>query len=163
MSEAKKPDLTTLTVQLLSAYVGNNTIASSELADLARTTRAALSEGIKPASPPEPVYVGAVSTRASIASRDHIFSMIDGKSYKSLKHHLSKHGLSPAEYRTRYKLAADYPMVAPGYSEQRREVAKTLGLGRKKAAPAEVIEAPKAKRGTNAKRGAKSSEAQAAE
>ena len=60
--------------------------------------------------------------------------MIDGKPYKALKRHLTKHGLTPAGYRERYKLPANYPMVAPGYSEQRRDVAARVGLGRKKAA-----------------------------
>lgn len=187
MSEAEKPDLTILTVQLLSAYVGNNAVASGELADLVRTTRAALAENITPAAPPVPDYVPAVSVRASLASRDHILSMIDGRRYKSLKRHLSTRGLSPAEYRSRYKLPADYPMVAPNYSEQRREVARKLGLGRKKTATAEIAEtpqgeapspaprkpaarakaaasdAPKAKRKAPASRRAKQPEAQAAE
>lgn len=132
MSETEKPDLTTLTVQLLSAYVGNNSIPSSELADLVRSTRAALAEDVKPAAAPAPQYVPAVSVRASLASRDHIISLIDGKRYKSLKRHLSSNGLTPAEYRVRYNLAHDYPMVAPNYSAHRREVAQKLGLGRKK-------------------------------
>lgn len=132
MAEAEQPDLTALTVQLLSAYVSNNTVASGELAGLIESTRKALAADGKNEEPAEPVHVPAVTTRKSLASRDHIVSMIDGKPYKSLKRHLSTHGLSPAEYRARYKLADDYPMVAPGYSEERREIAKRLGLGRKK-------------------------------
>ncbi len=144
MSEAVKPDLTTLAVQLLSAYVGNNAVPSSELAELIRTTKAALAEDEKPAAPAEPEHVPAVSVKASLASRDHIISLIDGKPYKSLKRHLSTHGLTPAEYRSRYNLPSSYPMVAPNYSEQRRQVARQLGLGRKKAEPAAVSEAPQA-------------------
>ncbi|MFD2236534.1 MucR family transcriptional regulator [Aureimonas populi] len=136
MSEVEKPNLTALTVQLLSAYVGNNAVPSGELADLIRSTRAALDEEAKPAAPAEPAHVPAVSVRASLASRDHILSMIDGKPYKSLKRHLSSHGLTPVEYRGRYNLPRDYPMVAQSYSEQRREVAKRLGLGRK---PTEAV------------------------
>jgi predicted transcriptional regulator len=159
MSEAAKPDLTTLTVQLLSAYVGNNAVPSSELAELIRTTKAALAEDEQPASAPEPEHIPAVSVKASLASRDHIISLIDGKPYKSLKRHLSTRGLTPDEYRERYKLPASYPMVAPGYSEQRRQVAKQLGLGRKKTEPETVSEAPQteaapapaAKRSTRAK------------
>jgi|GEM_PF-152638 len=132
MTEAEKPDLTSLTVQLLSAYVSNNTLPSNELAELIRTTRGALEGGV-PANPAGPDFAPAVSVRKSLGSRDHIVSMIDGKRYKSLKRHLSSHGLTPSEYRTRYNLPSDYPMVAPGYSEQRREVAQRLGLGRKKA------------------------------
>jgi predicted transcriptional regulator len=133
MSEAEQPNLTAMTVQLLSAYVSNNSVPSNELADLISTTRAALAgEAAKPAEPAHE-FVPAVTVRKSLASRDHILSMIDGKPYKSLKRHLSTKGLSPAEYRARYNLPKDYPMVAPGYSEQRREVAKRLGLGRRSA------------------------------
>lgn len=139
MSEDAKPDLATLTVQLLSAYVGNNAVPSGELADLIRSTKAALAEESEPAAPAEEDHVPAVSVKASLASRDHILSLIDGKPYKSLKRHLSTRGLSPDEYRARYNLPATYPMVAPGYSEERRKVAKQLGLGRKKS---EVAAAP---------------------
>lgn len=87
-------------------------------------------------------FARAVTVRKSLASPDHIISMIDGKPYKTLRRHLSTHGLTPADYRTRYGLKPDYPMVAPSYSEHRRAVAKKLGLGQKdrqsraKAAPA---------------------------
>lgn len=141
MTETEKPDLTNLTVQLLSAYVSNNTLPSSELATLIRTTREAL-EGDQPsAAPAEPEFIPAVSVRKSLASRDHIISMIDGKPYRSLKRHLSSHGLTPEEYRARYNLPNTYPMVAPGYSEQRREVARRLGLGRRKVETATATEA----------------------
>ncbi|BAI99025.1 hypothetical protein Sj15T_10230 [Sphingobium sp. TA15] len=133
MSEAEKPDLTSLTVQLLSAYVSNNTVESSELAGLIQSTRAALSEDKAPDAPAAPEFVPATTARKSLASRDHIISMIDGKPYKTLKRHLATNGLTPSEYRERYGLPRDYPMVAPGYSEQRREVAQRLGLGRKPA------------------------------
>ena len=78
-----------------------------------------------------PEHVPAVSVRKSLASKDHIISMIDGKPYKTLRRHLSTHGLTPEEYRERYGLKADYPMVAPSYSEHRRAMAKRIGLGRK--------------------------------
>ncbi|MGV6874784.1 MucR family transcriptional regulator [Pseudochelatococcus sp. B33] len=150
MSEPEKPDLTALTVQLLSAYVGNNAVPSNELAELIRATRAALSGDDKPAVPPQPEYIPAVSVRTSLASRDHIISLIDGKPYKSLKRHLATHGLTPADYRSRYNLPDDYPLVAPNYSQQRREVAKLQGLGRRKTEtappppeePAAVEQAP---------------------
>ncbi len=83
---------------------------------------------------PEPVnadYTPAVSVRKSLASKDHIISLIDGKPYKTLRRHLSGHGLTPDEYRARYGLKADYPMVAETYSESRRDMAKRIGLGRK--------------------------------
>ena len=79
----------------------------------------------------EPEHVAAVSTRKSLASKDHLVSMIDGKPYKTLRRHLSRHGLTPEQYRERYNLRADYPMVAENYSNTRREMAKKIGLGRK--------------------------------
>jgi predicted transcriptional regulator len=85
-------------------------------------------------------YTPAVSVRRSLASRDHLISLIDGKAYKTLKRHLSGHGLTPAQYRERYGLKADYPMVAESYAEMRRGLAKKIGLGRKpgaKKAPAQ--------------------------
>lgn len=139
MSEADKPDLTALTVQLLSSYVANNAVPNDALADLIRTTKAALAEDGKVEAVPEATVVPAVSAKASLASKDHIVSMIDGKPYKTLKRHLSGHGLTPEDYRARFKLPADYPMVAPNYSEQRRRVAKELGLGRKKG---DTVSAP---------------------
>jgi predicted transcriptional regulator len=145
MAEAEQRDLTTLTVELLSAYVAKNEVKSDDLAALIKTTHGALAEidapAPAPAAPAEPEYPPAVSVRKSLASREHLISMIDGKPYKTLKRHASRHGLTPAEYRQRYNLPADYPMVAPAYSEQRRGVAARLGLGRKGAASAEAVEA----------------------
>lgn len=76
-------------------------------------------------------FIGAVTARKSLASPDHIISMIDGKPYKTLRRHLATNGMTPAEYRERYNLKADYPMVAATYSESRRAMAKKIGLGRK--------------------------------
>jgi predicted transcriptional regulator len=82
-------------------------------------------------APPAVEFTPAVSVRKSLASRDHIISLIDGKAYKTLKRHLAGHGLTPAQYRERYGLKADYPMVAESYAEHRRNLAKKIGLGRK--------------------------------
>jgi predicted transcriptional regulator len=133
MPETEQADLTTLTVELLSAFVSNNTMESSDLAGLIQSTHTALVaiNAPSPVEPPAPEFEPAVTVRKSLGSRDHILSLIDGKPYKTLKRHLSGHGLTPEEYRERYKLAADYPMVAPSYSEHRRNVAQRLGLGRK--------------------------------
>lgn len=87
-----------------------------------------------------PAHVPAVGVRKSLGSPDHIISMIDGKPYRTLRRHLSTHGLTPDEYRTRYNLKPDYPMVAPAYSEARRAMAKQIGLDRKPASPAPVPE-----------------------
>lgn len=138
MADLEQPDLTGLTVQLLSAYVSNNTVASEDLAKLIRETRAALTDSDEAKAPVEeeaPVHVPAVSIRKSLASRDHIISLIDGKPYKTLKRHLASHGLTPVEYRERYSLSKSYPIVAPNYSAARRETAARIGLGRKPRAP----------------------------
>ncbi len=133
MDETTTNDLTELTVELLSAFVANNAVRSDDLPALIASTHAALS-GLtttpEPETSPEQ-HQPAVTARKSLANRDVIISLIDGKPYKSLKRHLTGHGLTPEEYRARYGLAATYPMVAPGYSDARREVAKRLGLGRK--------------------------------
>ncbi len=78
-------------------------------------------------------YPPAVTARKSLASSDVIISLIDGKPYKTLRRHLSAKGLTPTEYRERYGLKADYPMVAPDYSESRRALANKIGLGRHRA------------------------------
>lgn len=132
-------DIAALTVQLLSAYLVNNTVGAADLADLIRSTRAALTEDTASTSAEAeaPTYEPAVSVRKSLASDDHIISLIDGKPYKTLKRHLTSHGLTPEQYRDRYNLPATYPMVAPGFAAQRREIAKKIGLRNRKSAVAE--------------------------
>jgi predicted transcriptional regulator len=89
-------------------------------------------------TPIEAEHTPAVSVRKSLASKDHIFSMIDGKPYKTLRRHLASHGLTAEQYRERYNLKPDYPMVAEAYSEARRDTAKRIGLGRKPRVAAET-------------------------
>lgn len=135
-----------LATELTIAWLNNpNVTPSSEDAlSFLRSMRGEI-EGMAnpveaPAADAAPEYVPAVSVRSSVKP-DHIVSLIDGKKYKSLKRHLSAQGLTPAEYRQRYGLKPDYPMVAAEYSAARREVAVKLGLGQKgraargKAAP----------------------------
>jgi predicted transcriptional regulator len=88
------------------------------------------------AAPEQEQFTPAVSARKSLASKDHIISMIDGKPYKSLKRHLARHGLTPAQYRERFGLKSDYPMVSESYSQVRRDMANKIGLGRKRAVSA---------------------------
>lgn len=137
MADTEQPDVTTLTVQLLSAYFANNTVASTDIAELVRATKVALLEDVTPgtARSDEPAYTPAVSVRKSLSSPDHILSLIDGKPYKALKRHLARHDLTPQAYRERYGLATDYPMVAPSFAAKRRAIAEKIGLGRR-AAPA---------------------------
>lgn len=158
MAETENSGVMSLTVTLLSAYFANNSVPSTELPELVDGTRRALLgelsaekpksvanedvavvEDIVPVAPATtPEFKPAVSVEESLASPDQILSLIDGKPYKALKRHLTAHGLTPAEYRLRYGLPEDYPVVAPNYSAARREVARKLGLGgkRKEAADA---------------------------
>ncbi len=145
MADTEQTDVTALTVQLLTAYLSNNSVAHTDLADLVRSTKAALIEEKAPA-PVEAdasVVIPAVSVRKSLASPDHILSLIDGKAYKTLKRHLSTHGLTPGSYRERFGLPASYPMVAPGFAAQRREIAERIGLGRRSGGAADsAVAAP---------------------
>ncbi|WP_413716363.1 MucR family transcriptional regulator [Sphingomonas sp. R1] len=129
---------TELTVAWLTNH--NNRINADEVPEFLRTmhrTITELSSGSRQAEPEREESVAtaeftpAVSVRKSLASKDHIISMIDGKPYRTLRRHLSTHGLTPEEYRERYNLRADYPMVAPSYSEARRAMAHKIGLGAK--------------------------------
>lgn len=124
-------DLTALTVELLSAYLTNNTVGSDDLPRLIRETRLALSEDTPsdPVVEEEQTFTPAVSVRKSQPSSAHLVSLIDGKPYKTLKRHLAANGLTPEAYRERYKLPASYPMVAPDFAARRREIAEKIGLG----------------------------------
>ncbi|MDP1554447.1 MAG: MucR family transcriptional regulator [Hyphomonas sp.] len=115
---------------IVSAYVRNNTLHTAELPDLIRNVHAALM-GLSRTSAPEPEPLKpAVPVKKSIY-KDYLVCLEDGQKFKSLKRHLrSKYGLSPDEYRQKWGLPADYPMVAPGYSEKRSKLAKKMGLGR---------------------------------
>lgn len=133
MAEQPDTDLTTLTVDLVAAFVSNNTIRADDLPGLIGQVHSALAglAGTAAAAPAAEEFTPAVTARKSLGSRDHIISMIDGKPYRTLKRHLSGHGLTPDQYRARYNLPPSYPMVAPAYSEDRRAMAKKIGLGRK--------------------------------
>jgi predicted transcriptional regulator len=143
------PDLLELATELTIAWLANpNTRASGEevpafLEKMHGAVAAIAGQklGGEAEANAQVEYTPAVSVRRSLASKDHIISLIDGKPYKSLKRHLSTQGLTPAEYRQRYGLKADYPMVAENYSASRREIAKKLGLGRKPAAKADTAPA----------------------
>lgn len=147
MTEEARSELTSLTVDVVSAFVSNNRIDGKEVPDLITKTYAALAALDAPpaAAPDIPAFTPAVSVRKSLRSRDHIISMIDGKPYRTLKRHLTARGLTPETYRERYNLPAGYPMVAPGYSDHRREVAKRLGLGRRPQSTKPPAPAPRAR------------------
>lgn len=123
--------LATLTADIVSAHVSNNTVAPSELPGLISNVFSALTGlGGAPAAPAEKP-VPAVPVRSSIKP-DYIVCLEDGKKLKMLKRHLMTHyGMTPDEYRTKWGLPADYPMVSPNYAETRRTLAKAIGLGTK--------------------------------
>ncbi|QUM74643.1 MucR family transcriptional regulator [Sphingopyxis granuli] len=124
-------DLLTLTADIVAAHVGNNSVAISDLSILINNVHAALSGLSKPAELPEEKPVPAVSIRSSVKP-DYIVCLEDGKKLKMLRRHLMTHyGLTPEDYRAKWGLPADYPMVAPSYAEKRRVLAKEIGLGTK--------------------------------
>ena len=137
--------LITLTSDIVAAHVSNNSVSVDDLPSLITNVYGALSGLGQPAVVQEKAPEPAVSIRSSVKS-DHIVCLEDGKKLKMLKRHLMTHyNLTPDQYRQRWGLPADYPMVAPAYAEKRRELAVKIGLGRK----------PGVKRGRPAKAKAK--------
>ena len=126
-------DVRNLTGEIVTSYLANNSVRSDDLPGLIQTVYDALTILGQPADEPvaEPL-VKPVSVKKSIHN-DYLISMEDGKQYQSLKRHLSGRGLTPADYRAKWDLPNDYPMVAPGYSERRSALAKSFGLGRNRA------------------------------
>jgi predicted transcriptional regulator len=124
--------LITLTADIVSAHVSNNSVAVNDLPQLIQNIHNALSGlGNTPEAPPVKLEP-AVSIRSSIKP-DYIVCLEDGKKLKMLKRHLMTHyQMTPDEYRQKWGLNADYPMVAPNYAEQRRTLAKKIGLGTKR-------------------------------
>jgi predicted transcriptional regulator len=122
----------TLTADIVAAHVSNNSVAVNDLPTLISNVHGALSALAGPATPePAPKQEPAVSVRASIKP-DYIVCLEDGKKLKMLKRHLmTSYNMTPDQYRAKWGLAADYPMVAPNYAEQRRTLAKAIGLGTK--------------------------------
>ena len=124
--------LITLTADIVSAHVSNNSVSVSDLPLLISNVHSALSglggQADAPAARPEP----AVSIRSSVKP-DYVVCLEDGKKLKMLKRHLMTHySMTPDQYRQKWGLNADYPMVAPNYAEQRRTLAKKIGLGTKR-------------------------------
>jgi predicted transcriptional regulator len=128
-------DLIDLSTEIVSAYVSHNALSVADLPKLIADVHLALT-GLRSGGVPEPAeeLKPAVPVRKSVAA-DYIICLEDGKKFKSLKRHLRTHyDLSPEEYREKWGLPADYPMVAPNYSATRSRLAKDNGLGRKAAA-----------------------------
>jgi predicted transcriptional regulator len=125
-----KAEIIEMTTDIVSAYVGNNSVAASDLPSLIQSVHKALtgvSTGVETveAAPKEP----AVSIKKSITP-DYLICLEDGRKFKSLKRHLrTKYNMSPEDYRAKWGLPKDYPMVAPNYARARSDLAKQMGLG----------------------------------
>jgi predicted transcriptional regulator len=150
MNQPEQPasNLTELTAEIVSSYVTHNSVQSADLAALIAAVHGAL-QGLGASKQPETERPQpAIPIRKSVTP-DFLISLEDGKPYKTLKRHLAKLGLTPEEYREKWGLPRDYPMVAANYAQRRSELAKGLGLGqsRKQAAAAsasvqETVSAP---------------------
>jgi predicted transcriptional regulator len=128
MDEDVGPDYATLTADVVSAFVSHNAVRAADLSDLITSVHRAL-QGLSAPPQAEPEKrEPPVSIKKSITP-DFLISLEDGKRYKSLRRHLTGRGLTPEQYREKWGLPRDYPMVAPNYAKRRSELAKALGLG----------------------------------
>mgnify|MGYP003574908568 CR=1 FL=1 len=145
VDEERNSRLVNLTADIVVAHVANHSIAVSDVPIMIHVVHSALSslgQAAAAAETPEP----AVPVRSSIKP-DYIVCLEDGRKLKTLKRHLMAHyGMTPADYRAKWGLPANYPMVAPRYAEARRSIAKAVGLGRRSAAAAASIPASAGKK-----------------
>ncbi len=130
LSAAARGDILRMTADVVAAYVGNNALPAGQVGDVISTVFGSLKDlGENGGRTPPPVP--AVPIRKSV-TRDHIICLEDGKKLKMLKRHLrSTYDMTPEEYRAKWNLPVDYPMVAPAYAKERSDFAKKIGLGRK--------------------------------
>lgn len=154
--------LVTLTADIVSAHLSNNPVTTEGVPDLIQSVYTALAKVGIEEEKVEEALVPAVSIRASVKP-EYLVCLEDGKQMKMLKRHLATaYNLTPAEYRARWNLPSDYPMVAPAYAAKRAELAKSIGLGRKPGQKAKakieaaVVEEPEAKTPVKKKRTAAS-------
>ena len=131
-SDHPAADLIDLTAEIVSAYVSKNPVPVSGLPDVIASIHSSLSGLGTPITPAVEPQKPAVNPKKSVFP-DHIVSLEDGRKFKSMKRHLGLLGMTPDEYRAKWGLAHDYPMVAPNYAAARSALAKASGLGRKAA------------------------------
>jgi predicted transcriptional regulator len=134
-----------LTADIVSAYVSNNSVPAAELASLVGSVNAALAGLRQAAEPAAPALKPAVHPKKSVFP-DYIVSLEDGRKFKSMKRHLGLLGMTPDEYRTKWGLPGDYPMVAPNYAAARSALAKKMGLGRRPKAELEKVPAKRGRK-----------------
>jgi len=129
--DQQNPDFIGIAVDIVSSYVANNSVQRPDLPSMIASVHAALQGLAAPKQEETEKRQPAIPIRKSVTP-DFLISLEDGKKYKSLKRHLGKLGLTPSEYREKWGLPADYPMVAPSYAAKRSELAKRLGLGQQR-------------------------------
>jgi predicted transcriptional regulator len=137
MSESTtSPNYIELSADIVSAYVSNNSVPATDLPSLLQSVYAALTKTAQgQREEPQAELVPAVSVRKSVTP-DAIICLDDGKKFKSLKRHLrTTYDMTPDDYRTKWNLPPDYPMVAPSYAGKRSELAKSIGLGKRRPEP----------------------------
>lgn len=148
MTESDNTTALDLTTMIVASYVANNVVSAADLPGLIQSVQKALVRADAPAAAPAAAQSPAVPVRRSVTP-DQIICLEDGKAFKSLKRHLrTKYDLSPEQYRAKWGLPKDYPMVAPNYAAARSALAKSMGLG-------QGGRAPKAPTPAQAKRGRK--------
>ncbi|GJE44616.1 MucR family transcriptional regulator [Methylobacterium soli] len=131
--QGTQPETIELSAGIIAAYVSNNSVPVADLPALISNVHAALNgltSGASQAAAEEQVEKATPAQVRKSITPDALISFIDGKPYKTLKRHLTGHGLDPHSYRQRYGLPSDYPMVAASYAAQRSKLAKAIGLGR---------------------------------
>ena len=132
MRRMEQDSLIELTAEIVAAYVSNNAVGTADMSGLIGTVHTALQRMASGEPEPE-TLTPATSVKRSVTP-DYIVCLEDGKHFKSLKRHLKTHGdMTPAEYRAKWGLPADYPMVAPNYARARSKLARQMGLGQKAA------------------------------
>ncbi|MEM7522910.1 MAG: MucR family transcriptional regulator [Pseudomonadota bacterium] len=149
MADEQTPDtldrseLLALTSEIVSSHVSNNPVSQADLSAMIESVFGTLESLGAPAEEPVEELKPAVSIKKSVQD-EFIVCLEDGKQLKMLKRHLmTAYGMTPDDYRQRWSLPSDYPMVAPAYARKRQELAKKIGLGRKPAAKAAAKPAPK--------------------
>lgn len=129
--EHQTSNFVTTTATIVSSYVANNSVHRAELPNLIVAVHAAL-QGLTNPVPAEPEKAQPIVPIRKSITADFLISLEDGKKYKTLRRHLSAMGLTPEEYRMKWGLPADYPMVAPNYTAKRSELARNAGLGQQR-------------------------------
>jgi predicted transcriptional regulator len=133
MDDANRSDLVGLTAEIISAYVSNNTVVAADLPGIIGDVHEALSKASQRIGPAEREELRPAIALKKSVTPDYIVCLEDGKKFKSLKRHLrTQYSMTPEQYRDKWALPPDYPMVAPNYAAARSQLAKQMGLGQQR-------------------------------